>query len=472
LKLNIEKELVKYLSTEEKVKPQDNKLITGPITKTLFFFAMPILLGNVLQSLNGSVNSIWVGKFLGENALAATSNANIIMFFLLSTIFGIGMAATILIGQNIGAKNILKAKRVVGTSALFFVILSIILTALGTVFTPHILTWMHTPSAVLPFALDYTRIMFLGIPFMFGLNYLMTVLRGSGNSKTPFYFLLLAVFLDIVLNPLFIFGVGPFPKMGIAGSALSTVIAQFVSLILLILFLYKQKYFLRITSEELALLRLDREILSALIKKGLPMGLQMVVVSSSGLALFNLVNRFGADTAAAYGAATQLSSYIQMPALALGAAVTSITAQNVGAGRWDRVNRITLIGVIYNILMSGFAAAMIYLFNREALSLFLPTGGKAIQIGLSINEITIWSFVLFGVYQVVSGVIRATGSVIVPLSITFTSLWVIRIPLAYYLANQFGQNAFWWSIPASFSLAVVITTFYYFLGNWKKVKMI
>jgi putative MATE family efflux protein len=314
--------------------------------------------------------------------------------------------------------------------------------------------------------------MFLGIPFMFGLNYLMTVLRGSGNSKTPFYFLLLAVFLDIGLNPLFIFGIGPFPEMGIAGSALSTVIAQFVSLVLLILFLYKQKYFLRITSEELALLRIDREILSALIKKGLPMGLQMVVVTSSGLALFNLVNRFGADTAAAYGAATQLSSYIQMPALALGAAVSSFTAQNVGAGRWDRVHRTALIGVIYNFLMSGFVAGMIYLFNREALSLFLPAGGKAIQIGLSINEITIWSFVLFGVYQVVAGVIRATGSVIVPLSITFTALWVIRIPLAYYLASHYGQDAFWWSIPASFSLAVIITTFYYFLGNWKKAKMI
>jgi putative MATE family efflux protein len=275
-----------------------------------------------------------------------------------------------------------------------------------------------------------------------------------------------------VLNPLLIFGVGPFPKMGIAGSALSTVIAQFVSMVLLILFLYKEKYFLRITREELGLLRLDREILSALIKKGLPMGLQMIVVSSSGLALFNLVNRFGADTAAAYGAATQLASYIQLPAMALGAAVSSITAQNVGAGRWDRVHRTTLIGVIYNFLMSGVVAGMIYLFNREALALFLPIGGKAIEIGMYINKITIWSFVMFGVYMVVSGVIRSTGSVLVPLMITFTSLWVIRIPLAYYLANQYGQEAFWWSIPASFSLAVIITSFYYFLGNWKKAKMI
>lgn len=235
---------------------------------------------------------------------------------------------------------------------------------------------------------------------------------------------------------------------------------------------YKQQYFLRITRQELGLLRFDREILGTLIKKGLPMGLQMVVVSSSGLALFNLVNRFGADTAAAYGAATQLSSYIIMPAMALGAAVSSITAQNVGAGRWDRVHRTTLMGVIFNFLMSGVVAGLIYLFNREALALFLPTGGKAIEIGMYINEVTIWSFVLFGVYLVISGVIRSTGSVMVPLLVTFTALWVIRIPLAYYLANHYGQEAFWWSIPASFSLAVIITTFYYFLGNWKKAKMI
>jgi putative MATE family efflux protein len=382
------------------------------------------------------------------------------------------MAATILIGQSIGAKNVQQAKRVVGTSALFFLILSILITAIGAVFTPHILTWMNTPAEVMPFALAYTRIMFLGIPFMFGLNYVMTVLRGSGNSKTPFYFLLLAVFLDIGLNPLFIFGIGPLPKMGIAGSALSTVIAQCVSLVLLIVFMYRKQYFLRITRDELALFRLDREILNAVVKKGLPMGLQMMVVSSSGLALFNLVNSFGADTAAAYGATIQLSSYIQMPAMALGAAVSSITAQNVGAGRWDRVHRVTMIGVLYNFLMSGVVAGIIYLFNREALSLFLPSGGAAIEIGMYINEVTIWSFVLFGVYLVVSSVIRSTGSVIVPLVITFIALWVIRIPLAYYLDNLYGQDAFWWSIPASYSIAVIITFIYYFLGNWKKAKMI
>lgn len=460
------------MSEAAKAKPIDNKLITGPIAKTLFFFAMPVLLGNVLQSLNGSVNSIWVGKFLGENALAATSNANIIMFFLLSTIFGIGMAATILIGQSIGAKDADKAKRVVGSSATFFVILSIILTVLGIIFTPHILIWMNTPATVMPFALDYTRIMFLGIPFMFGLNYVMTVLRGSGNSKTPFYFLLLAVFLDIGLNPLFIFGVGPFPKMGIAGSALSTVIAQFVSLVLLVLFLYKEKYYLRIKREELHLLRLDREILSALIKKGLPMGLQMIVVSSSGLALFNLVNSFGADSAAAYGAATQLSSYIQMPAMALGAAVSSLAAQNVGAGKWDRVHRITFIGVIYNFLMSGVVAGLIYLFNRQALSLFLPSNGAAIEIGMHINELTLGAFVLFGVYMVMTGVIRSTGSVMVPLLTSIIALWLIRIPLAYFLANRYGFDTLWWSFPASFSMAVIITCCYYFFGSWKKTGMI
>ncbi|WP_405083598.1 MATE family efflux transporter [Paenibacillus psychroresistens] len=453
-------------------RPIDNKLITGPIASTLFFFAMPVLLGNVLQSLNGSVNSIWVGKFLGENALAATSNANIIMFFLLSTIFGIGMAATILIGQSIGAKDVDKAKRVVGTSAVFFVILSIFITALGAVFTPHILVWMNTPTEVMPFALDYMRIMFLGIPFMFGLNYVMTVLRGSGNSKTPFYFLLLAVFLDIGLNPLFIFGMGPFPEMGIAGSALSTVIAQVVSLVLLIIYLYRKQYFLRIKRDELYLLRLDREILSALIKKGLPMGLQMIVVSSSGIALINLVNTFGADSAAANGAAMQLSSYIQMPAMALGAAVSSITAQNIGANKWDRVHRTTLIGVIYNFLMAGVVAGIIYVFNREALSLFLPSNGPAIEIGIQINNRTLAAFVLFGVYMVVAGVIRSTGSVMVPLLITFTALWVIRIPLAYYLADQYGFNALWWSFPASFGMAVVVTCLYYSFGGWKKAKMI
>lgn len=446
-------------------------LTEGPIAKTLLFFSMPILLGNILQSLNGSVNSIWVGKYLGEQALAATSNANIILFFLISSVFGIGMAATILVGQKVGAKQIEEAKKVVGTSAIFFMALSLLVASLGFVFASPILDILNTPNDAKTMALIYTRIMFAGVPFMFGYNYVMIILRGSGDSKTPFYFLLLSVGLDIVLNPLFIFGIGPFPKMGIGGSATATFIAQFVSLFAIIYYLYKKEYFLRITKNDLPMLRMNWDILRVLIAKGVPMGLQMIVVSSSVLGLVNIINTFGSEATAAYGAASQLSNYVIMPAMAIGGAVTSMAAQNIGAGKWDRVHRITWIGVWFNILLTGSLVAIIHLFNRQALLLFLPENSNALNIGIQINNITLWSFILFGIMFVVSGVVRSTGAVMVPLMIAFLALWVLRTPLAYYLGKMYGLGAVWWSFPISFTVTVVLNILYYMYGNWKEVKM-
>ena len=207
-----------------------NALTEGAIGKTLLLFSLPILAGNVLQSLNGSVNAIWVGHYLGEAALAASSNANTILFFLIGTAFGIAMAANILVGQSIGANNLDQAKRTVGTSLTFFLAMSIVFAAAGFVFSNRLMAWMHMPTDALPLAVAYLRVIFLGIPFMYLLAFISMTLRGAGDARTPFVFLLLTVVLDIALNPLFIFGWGPVPRMGIAGSATATLIAQIITL--------------------------------------------------------------------------------------------------------------------------------------------------------------------------------------------------------------------------------------------------
>jgi putative MATE family efflux protein len=326
------------------MKP-DARLTTGPIGRTLLLFSLPVLGSNILQSLNASINSVWVGRYLGEAALTATSNANIILFFLLGVVFGISMANTIMIGQAVGARNIDEARRVVGTGTTFFVGLSILAAVLGFVFTPHILAAMHTPDDAAPLAVIYLRIIFVALPFMYFYNFVMMTLRGAGDSRTPFYFMLLSVVLDVVLNPVLIFGVGPLPALGIAGSALATLIAQLVSLVAMIAVLYRRRHFLLLHKEQLALLWPDPAILRALVAKGLPMGLQMVVISSSAIVMMSLVNTYGSQTTAAYGVASQLWTYVQMPALAVGASVSSMVAQNVGAGLWPRVARITRMGL-------------------------------------------------------------------------------------------------------------------------------
>ena len=447
-------------------------LTEGPIAKTLLLFALPILGSTVLQSLNASVNAMWIGHYLGESALTATSNATLILFLLLSAVFGVSMACTILVGQSLGARNVREAKRVVGTSAGFFLVISVAIAALSYVFTPGLLRAMGTPADALPYAVPYLRIIFLALPSMYFYNFMMMTLRGAGDSRTPFLFMGLSVVLDVVLNPVLIFGVGPFPKMGIAGSATATLIAQTVALFALLGTLYARKHFLRITQAELNFLKPDLTILRALIFKGLPMGLQMIVISSSAILMMRLVNGYGSQTTAAYGAATQLWNYVQMPAMAIGAAVSSMAAQNVGARLWDRVSRIAVIGVVYNFLLGGALVGIIYLFNQPALNLFLP--GDSVGLGLAehLNAIVVWSFMFFGVTFVLFGVVRSTGAVWAPLIILTITMWLVRPPFALSLMPSMGADAIWWSFPLGSLLSMLMAIGYYRWGGWRSAHML
>jgi len=447
-------------------------LTEGPIGRTLLMFSLPILGSNVLQSLNASVNAIWIGHYLGEAALSAVSNANLILFFLLGVVFGISMANTILVGQAVGAKDIDQAKRVVGTSAGFFVVLSMIVAILGYVFTGQILQAMGTPADAQPYASAYLRVIFVALPAMYFYNFLMMTLRGAGDSRTPFWFMVFSVALDIALNPLLIFGWGPVPALGIAGSATATLIAQSAALLGLIAYLYRRKHFLGLYRGELHYLKPDPALLRALVLKGLPMGLQMVVISSSALVMISMVNAYGSQTTAAYGAASQLWTYIQMPSLAIGAAVSSMAAQNVGAQRWDRVSRIAGAGVAYNLLLTGVLVAVVYLFNRGALGIFLPDDGTAIDIAGHINAIVVWSFLFFGLSFVLFGVVRATGAVMPPLIILAVALWFVRVPFAWLLRDQYGADAVWWSFPLGSVIAVALAAAYYRWGNWRHASML
>ena len=447
-------------------------LTEGAIGRTLLLFSLPILAGNVLQTLNGSVNAIWVGHGLGEAALAATSNANTILFFLIGSMFGFGMAANILVGQSIGANKLDQAKRAVGTSLTFFLLLSVLFAALGFALSERLMGWMNMPPDALPLATAYLRIIFLGIPFMYLLAFVSMTLRGAGDARTPFLFLLLNVLLDIALNPLFIFGFGPVPRMGIAGSAFATLIAQVVTLGALIAHLYRTRHFLALHRGEAHYLRLDRTILRALVVKGIPMGLQMIVMSLSMIALIALVNRFGSQTTSAYGACFQLWNYIQMPGMAVGMAVSSMAAQNVGAGKWQRVDRIALTGVAYNFLQTGVLVLLVYLFSRGALGLFLPAGSEAIDIAQHINAIVVWSFLFFGVSFVLAGVVRSTGAVIPPLAILFVALWLVRIPFAYALVGRWQADAIWWSFPLGSLISMTLSIAYYRFGGWRHARML
>jgi putative MATE family efflux protein len=446
-------------------------LVEGPIARTLFLFSLPILGSSVLQSLNASINAIWVGRLIGANGLAATSNANNIMFFLLSAGFGFGMAATILVGQGLGARNVTLVKRTVGTALMFFALVALVVGVGGFLGTQGMLDLLGTPPEVMALAIAYLKVIFLSMPAIYFYTFVMMALRGAGDSRTPFIFLGFSAALDVGLNPVLILGLGPFPALGIAGSATATLISQWVGLIALIAWLYYSKNPLRLTRGEFGYLRLDGEIMGALIGKGVPMGLQMIVMSSSMLVMTGLVNGYGALTVAAYGACFQLWSYIQMPAMAVGQAVSSMAAQNVGAQRWDRVGRATVIGVIYNVVLTGALVLIVTAIDRGAFALFLGDS-PGVEIARHIHFIASWSFIVFGVAFVLSSVVRATGAVIPPLIFLFVAMWVVRIPFAWQLSYSWGADAIWWSFPLGSTASMLLLLVYYRFGGWKKARML
>jgi putative MATE family efflux protein len=447
-------------------------LTTGPIGKTLIAFSLPVLGSNILQSLNGSANAVWVSHVLGEAALTATSNANQILFLMLGAVFGVSMAANILIGQAIGAGDMPLAKKVVGTSTTFFVVLSLAVGFLGFTFTPLILTAMGTPPDARADAIAYLRVIFAAMPFMYFFSFMMMAQRGVGDSRTPFYFSLLAVLLDVTLNPLLIIGVGPFPKLGIAGSAASTLISQTFTLAVMVTYLYRSKSILVVRPKDWRLLVPDLAIIRSLVTKGLPMGFQMIVISLAAVTMMSFVNRYGVHTSAAYGAAAQLWTYVQMPAMALGAAVSSMAAQNVGAGKMDRVEQVARVGALCAILFTGLPVLVIYLADPWVLRAFLPATSPSLAIAVHINSIVLWGFVPFGVAFIFSGIVRATGAVWPPLLAMIISLWGVRVPLATILEPHLGANAIWISFPIGSSVTCLLAGGYFLWGGWRKSKML
>src|SRR5215213_11609754 len=242
-------------------------LTEGPIARTLLAFALPTLASSILQSLNGTVNAIWVGRFLGEHALAATSNANMVMFLLTAFVFGFGMASTILIGQYWGRKDVDQARRIFGTAGGSFALITILIGIAGWFLSGSILDLLGTPGDAAPLALAYLQVIFLAMPALLLLTLLMMALRGAGDSMTPLWFMIVAVVLDSGLNPVFILGLGPFPRMGIAGSAMSTLVGNYVSLIGLVVYMYAKDLPLRLRGRELRYLLPNVAILKTIVAK-------------------------------------------------------------------------------------------------------------------------------------------------------------------------------------------------------------
>jgi putative MATE family efflux protein len=456
----------------QKVANKGLDLTSGAIEKTLLLFALPALGSNILQSINGSINAVWIGQFLGQQGLAATANANLVMFMIVSLVFGFGMASTILIGQSMGRKDVASMRRAVGTGMGLFVLLGFVAAVIGWLISPALLHVLGTPAEVYPKALIYLRVMFLGLPMGLATVFLSMALRGIGDSMTPLLLMLPGMFVDILLNPVLIDGLGPAPRLGIMGSALASLIASLVSSVLMISTIYARDLPVRLRGAEWRYLIPDRKFAAVILGKGIPMGLQMIVMSASALVMLGLVNSEGTSTVAAYSATNQVWTYIQMPAVAIGMAVSAMAAQNIGAGHWDRVDRIAIAGVVTNLCLTGALVLLTAAFDSAALHLLLPRDVEAARIARHIDLVASWSFVLMGVTMVLSSITRANGATLVPLAIMVIAYIPGRLGAVFALRASLGADAIWWSFPIGMALSLVMTAAYYFQGSWRKISLL
>ena len=448
--------------------PMRGDLTEGPVMRTLLMFSVPALLSSILQSLSGTINSIWVGRLIGEDALAATANANIIMFLVAGAAFGFGMAGTVKIGQRYGARDIDGARKTFGTVVGFSAVLMVAIAAAGFAAAPALLTVLDTPGNAYPLALTYLRLMFVSMPFMIVSVILTMGLRGTGDARTPLIFMGVTVAIDTVLNPVLISGYGPFPKMGIAGSASATIVASLISFVAMLVYVYAKDLPLRLRGIELQYLRPRRDELHYILTKGVPMGAQMLVMSAAGIIVIGLVNREGLLTTAAYAAAMQLFTYIQMPAMAIGGAVSAMAAQYIGARKWHALDHVTRAGLLINFAMTGALTLLLLAFDRPALALFLGPESPAVPLARHIQLLSIWSFVIFGVTMIYSATMRAGGAVWIPLAIIAVALYPVRLGFYFLTYGSLGADAIWLSFPVGSVAGLVLGWWFYHYSGWRK----
>jgi putative MATE family efflux protein len=442
-------------------------LTQGPILRTLWAFSIPTLVTNVLQTLGGTINTIWVGQLLGAEALAATANANMVMFLVFAFVFGFGMAATVKVGQHFGARDYDAARRVFGAGTGFCAIIAVTGGIIGWFLSDPLLRLLSTPAQIHQPALEYLQIVFLTMPIGTVSMMVSMSLRGAGDAKTPLYAMILTTLLGIGLNPVLILGLGPAPRLGIGGSALAIAIASLAGVIAMLGWIYWRDIPIRLRRSELSYLLPRRAELSYVVGKGLPMGGQMAITSIASVIMIGLVNREGLMAAAAYGALLQIWSYIQMPAFAISTAVSAMVAQNVGAGRHERVDPVTMAGVYANVIMTGVLTCLLLLFDGPLLALFLGSGSPAIAIAEHVQIIVTWSYVLVGVTMVLTGTMRSYGAVMLPLIVMVIAMYPARLGF-YWLAYPYiGGEAVWWAFPAGSVISVVLTWLAYRHDSWR-----
>ncbi|HVR46344.1 MAG TPA: MATE family efflux transporter [Candidatus Binatia bacterium] len=432
----------------------------------LLVFLVPLMLSNILQSASQTMASIWIGRLISTQALGAISAVFPIVFLLFSFVFGVSSGASVLIGQAFGAGDQHKVKRIAGTVIGAGLYLGIIVAIVGFFGSPTILGWLRTPPDIIAQSDAYARVLFLTMPIFFVYFVYATILRGTGDSTTPFYALIVSAVLAIVVTPLFIVGVFGLPKLGVVSAAVAGLIANSAALAWLLYYLARRDHLLKFDREMLEDMHLDWGILRSVLRIGVPTGIQVMMVSLAEIAVISFVNRFGSSATAAYGAVNQVVGYVQFPAISIGISASIFGAQCIGARREDKLGSVIRSAVGLNYVIGGIIIGLCYIFAWQILGWFI-TDPNTLKIAHELLMITLWSYLLFGNSAVLSGVMRGSGTVLWPTINAIFAIWGVEVPAAYILMRYVGLDGVWLGYPIAYCVVLALQ-FSYYQFVWKK----
>ncbi|MEZ2903229.1 MATE family efflux transporter [Acinetobacter terrestris] len=447
--------------------PQHQSLLTQQkLWKTFLIFLLPLIATNILQNLSGTINTVFVGQMMGVNAIAAVAVFFPILFCLMAFVIGLSAGATVLVGQAWGAKNVEKVRCVVGSTLFMTLIGGSIIALLGVLFAEHILLALGTDPDVMHLSLPYVQWMLAGSPLLFIYIIYTSILRGVGDSTTPLIASGMTILIGVFITPVLIAGYFGFPKMGIVAPAIATIVGYLAVLVFLAVYLNKKDHPLKPDRHLLSHIRHQPELSKIILRLGIPTGVQMVTTSVAGLVIVGLVNRYGSHATAAYGAVNQVLNYIQFPALSISIAASIFAAQAIGAGKSELLNKVTRTALGMNILITGGLVALAYLFSKYLMALFI-TDPTVVVLGQQLLFIVLWSIIFFGASAIFASIMRASGTVTIPMLINIAAIIGIEVPCAYLFSQWWGLQGIWYAYALAFVCLCILQGLYYQFV-WKK----
>lgn len=440
-------------------------MTVGNPSKILFYFSLPMIVGNILQQFYSIIDSMIVGNFVGADALAAVGASYPITFVLITIANGCGIGCGVIISQYFGGKLISKVKTSIFTSIIFITLFSFLIMIFGIIFSSSILSLMNTPKDIFEQSCVYMKIYFWGVVFLFIYNIINSSFSALGNSKTPLLFLLLSSFLNIILDLLFVIKF----QIGVIGAAYATLISQIVSAVLGLIFLLKLLKNIHCKKTRF----FDINILKNIFKIAVPSILQQSIVSIGNLFLQALVNSYGTIVVAGYAVAIKIDSITILPMSNMSNAVSTFTGQNIGANKTERIKSGYKAALIMIGVFCAFITIILFFFGYKLIGLFVNSSSNpdVIDVGFQYMKIVSLFYFFMGLMVITNGILRGSGDMKIFLVSTIANLST-RIIFAYGLAFLIGQSAIWWAVPFGWIGASTISVIRYKSGKWKNKSII